>query len=42
MVVEDDEEIRKYVCHELKERYYVQQCTNGKEALKMLFEKRRT
>ena len=39
MVVEDDEEIRKYVCHELKERYYVQQCTNGKEALKMLFEK---
>lgn len=39
LVVEDDEEIRKYVSKELSDMYYVSESCNGKEALEMIFKK---
>lgn len=33
LVVEDDEEIRRYICHELSNDFYMTECSNGKEAL---------
>lgn len=33
LVVDDDEEIRKYVCQELASEYQMMECSNGKEAL---------
>lgn len=37
LVVEDDEEIRRYICNELSARYKVEECSNGKEALEIVF-----
>lgn len=37
LVVEDDEEIRNYVAHELSTHYKVDTCANGKEALDIIF-----
>lgn len=39
MVVEDDDEIRKYICRELSNEFYVVECHNGKEALDMILKK---
>ena len=33
LVVEDDEEIRHYICRELSNDFYMTECSNGKEAL---------
>lgn len=33
LVVEDDEEIRRYICRELSNDFYMTECSNGKEAL---------
>jgi signal transduction histidine kinase/ligand-binding sensor domain-containing protein/DNA-binding response OmpR family regulator len=33
LVVDDDEEIRKYICQELAAHYHMSESTNGKEAL---------
>ena len=33
LVVEDDEEIRRYVCSELGRNFHTEECGNGKEAL---------
>lgn len=33
LVVEDDEEIRRYICRELGNDFYMTECSNGKEAL---------
>lgn len=39
LVVEDDEEIRKYICQELASDFRMLECTNGKEALAMILKK---
>lgn len=39
LVVEDDEEIRHYISNELSARYKVDECSNGKEALDIIFKK---
>ncbi len=39
LVVEDDEEIRHYISNELSVRYKVDECSNGKEALDIIFKK---
>lgn len=39
LVVEDDEEIRKYVCRELSADFHMLESTNGKEALAMILKK---
>lgn len=39
LVVEDDEEIRDYLCRELKGSHNVAFCSNGKEALEAIFRK---
>lgn len=39
LVVEDDEEIRKYICQELASDFHMHECTNGKEALAMILKK---
>lgn len=39
LIVEDDEEIRQYVSKELSSRYKVEECSNGKEALDIIFKK---
>ena len=39
LVVEDDEEIRKYICDELGVNHYMTECTNGKEALTLILQK---
>lgn len=39
LVVEDDEEIRRYIVSELSKKYRVEECSNGKEALEILFKK---
>lgn len=36
LVVEDDEEIRRYLCHELGADFHMQECPNGKEALALV------
>lgn len=39
LVVEDDEEIRKYICRELSADFHMLESTNGKEALTMILKK---
>ncbi len=39
MVVDDNEEIRQYICNELSSDYRTIECSNGKEALEMIFKK---
>lgn len=39
LVVEDDEEIRNYICHELAANFHMQACTNGKDALNLILKK---
>jgi len=39
LVVEDDEEIRKYICRELSGDFHMLECTNGKEALAMILKR---
>jgi DNA-binding response OmpR family regulator len=39
LIVEDDEEIRKYLCSELSAEWHISSCFNGKEALSMILEK---
>lgn len=39
LVVEDDEEIRKYICRELAGDFHMHECTNGKEALAIILKK---
>lgn len=39
LVVEDDEEIRKYICNELATEYHMIESCNGKEALSILLGK---
>lgn len=36
LVVEDDEEIRKYICRELSSEYHTMESANGKEALSLI------
>lgn len=35
LVVEDDDEIRNYICSELQDEYRISQCENGKQAWEM-------
>lgn len=39
LVVEDDEEIRNYLCHELSNDFHMLKCNNGKEALALILKK---
>ena len=39
LVVEDDEEIRRYICQELSNDFHMQECGNGKEALAHILKK---
>ncbi len=39
LVVEDDEEIRHYLCKELGGDFHVQECNNGKDALSLILKK---
>ncbi len=39
LVVEDDEEIRKYICTELSRQFHMQESCNGKDALAMILKK---
>ncbi len=39
MVVDDDKEIRKYICRELASEFHTIECANGKEALAKILEK---
>ena len=39
LVVEDDEEIRRYICQELSGDFHMQECSNGKEALALIHKK---
>ena len=39
LVVEDDEEIRKYICNELSAGYHIIESSNGKEALNIVLTK---
>ncbi len=39
LVVEDDEEIRKYICRELSADFHTLESTNGKEALEKILKK---
>ncbi|WP_202915853.1 hybrid sensor histidine kinase/response regulator transcription factor [Pontibacter pamirensis] len=39
LVVDDDEEIRKYICQELAAEYHMMESANGKEALSLLLSK---
>ena len=39
LVVEDDQEIRRYICDELGVNHYMTECTNGKEALALILQK---
>ena len=39
LIVEDDEEIRRYISHELGRDFYIQECANGKEALAIILQK---
>lgn len=40
MIVEDDEEIRRYIKQELFADYHILESCNGKEALDMLFKRK--
>lgn len=39
LVVEDDEEIRKYICREMSSDFHMNECTNGKEALAIILKR---
>lgn len=39
LVVDDDKDIREYVCRELSSDYHTIECSNGKEALDTIFKK---
>lgn len=39
LVVEDNEEIRRYISLELSSKYHVRECCNGKEAMEEIFKK---
>lgn len=39
LVVEDDEEIRRYICRELADDFYMTQCSNGKEAMALILQR---
>lgn len=39
LIVEDNEEIRRYIALELSSKYHVRECANGKEALDEIFRK---
>ena len=39
LIVEDDEEIRKYICRELASDFHMHECANGKEALTLILKK---
>lgn len=39
LVVEDDEEIRRYICQELNANFHIQECNNGKEAITLILKK---
>ena len=39
LVVEDNEEIRRYISLELSSKYHVRECCNGKEAIEEIFKK---
>jgi signal transduction histidine kinase/ligand-binding sensor domain-containing protein/DNA-binding response OmpR family regulator len=39
LVVEDDEEIRKYICRELADKFHTVESTNGREALNLILKK---
>ncbi len=39
LVVDDDDEIRKYICQEFATDYHMTECANGKEALAILLNK---
>lgn len=38
LVVDDDAEIRRYICQELAPGYHMSECSNGKEALAMVLQ----
>ncbi|AHM62621.1 two-component system sensor histidine kinase/response regulator, hybrid [Flammeovirgaceae bacterium 311] len=38
LVVDDDAEIRRYLCQELAAHYHMSECSNGKEALAMVLQ----
>lgn len=39
LVVEDDEDIRHYICNEFSRDFHILECTNGKEALEIILKK---
>lgn len=39
LIVEDDEEIRRYICEELASDYHTLESSNGKEALALIFKR---
>lgn len=39
LIVEDDEEIRNYICSEFADRFHIMESCNGKEALELIFKK---
>lgn len=39
LIVEDDEEIRNYICKEFAGKFHIMESCNGKEALEMIFKK---
>lgn len=39
LVVDDDKDIREYICRELSPDYHMTECSNGKEALDAIFRK---
>lgn len=40
MIVDDEEEIRKYICRELSNDYHMIECSNGKDALALILKKK--
>ena len=40
VIVEDDDEVRKYLCEQLSNDYHIHEATNGKQALQLIFEKK--
>lgn len=40
LVVEDEDEIRRYIANELNPEFHIIECTNGKEALEMIFKEK--
>lgn len=39
VIVEDDDDVRSYLCQQLSADYHVREATNGKDALDLIFEK---